>query len=74
VEQQIQAIEMLSAKPVVAVAVNREDLTPDGVHVACADITATTGLPAFDVLGDGARGLAAVILSHLESKTVAPCP
>jgi uncharacterized NAD-dependent epimerase/dehydratase family protein len=74
VEQQIQAIEMLSARPVVAVAVNHEDLTPDGVRMACADITAATGLPAFDVLGHGAQGLAAVILSHLESKQVAPCP
>jgi uncharacterized NAD-dependent epimerase/dehydratase family protein len=73
VEQQIQAIEMLSARPVVAVAVNHEDLTPDGVRMACADITAATGLPAFDVLGDGARGLAGIILSHLERKQVAPC-
>jgi len=65
---------MLSGRPVVAVAVNHEDLTPDGVGMACANITAATGLPAFDVLGNGAGGLAAVILSHLERKKVVPCP
>jgi len=55
--RQIQAIELLSSKPVVAVTVNHEGITPDQVPEACAAITRETGLPAWDVLFDGASGL-----------------
>lgn len=69
-DKQIQAIELLSAKPVVAVTVNHEDLTPDGVRKACEAITSDTGLPAFDVLRNGVQGLVSVIVSYLDHRQV----
>lgn len=67
-DQQIQAVEMLSGRKVVAVTINHEALTPEGVRAASAAITAETGLPAFDVLGDGARGLVNIIKPYLEKQ------
>jgi len=63
--RQIEAIELVSERPVVAVTVNHEGLEPSAVPAACAAITAQTGLPAFDVLLDGADGLAAVLVDRL---------
>jgi uncharacterized NAD-dependent epimerase/dehydratase family protein len=67
-DRQVQAIEMLSGRKVVAVTVNHETLTPDGVRAACSAITEETGLPAFDVLEDDARGLVSIIKPYLERK------
>ena len=53
-ERQIQVIELLSDKPVVAVTVNHEDLPLDEVNAACRQVRETTGRPAVDVLVDGA--------------------
>ncbi|MFH1863245.1 MAG: DUF1611 domain-containing protein [bacterium] len=50
---QIQAIELISGKPVVGITVNHEDLAPDEIPAACAEITRQTGLPAADVLVQG---------------------
>jgi len=58
---QIKALEIISGKPVAAVTVNHENLSPDHIPVACAEITRRTGLPAFDILVDGAAGLARVL-------------
>ena len=62
-KKQIQALELLSEKPVVAVTVNHEDLTPAQAREACRRITEETGLPAWDVLLDGCEGLVQRILS-----------
>ncbi len=63
-DHQIRALELVSGKPVVAVTVNHENLTPEETAEACRTITAETGLPAFDVLLEGAAGLAEVIRLH----------
>jgi len=55
--KQIQAAEMLSGKPVAAITVNHEDLSPQQIPVVCDAITQVTGLLAFDVLTQGADGL-----------------
>jgi uncharacterized NAD-dependent epimerase/dehydratase family protein len=60
-ERQIEAIELISGRPVVAVTLNHEGLSGDAIDEACAAITAGTGLPAFDVLRDGAGSLAEVV-------------
>lgn len=65
-DKQIGAIEMLSARPVVAVTVNHENLDRDSVVSVCAEITAGTGLPAFDVILDGASGLAETAAKYLK--------
>ncbi len=54
---QIRALELVSEKPVVAVTVNHEQLTPAQARAACETIRRETGLPAVDVLLDGAESL-----------------
>jgi uncharacterized NAD-dependent epimerase/dehydratase family protein len=67
---QIQALELISAKPVVAITVNHEDLEGDEIDAACAEITRETGLPAFDALRDGAAGLVEILAPHLRHRGV----
>ncbi len=67
--RQIEAIELISGRPVVAVTLNHEGLQGDAIDDACAAITADTGLPAFDALRDGAGGLAGVISAHLPTSS-----
>ena len=61
---QIRAIEIVSGRPVVAVTVCHEGLAPGDVPAACRKITAETGLPAWDVLLDGAGELARLLLAR----------
>jgi len=67
-KKQIQVIELLSGKPVVAVTVNHEDLTSEGVRDACRAITRETGLPAFDVMSDGTDELVLALAPYLSGK------
>jgi len=64
-EKQIQAIELLSDKPVVAVTINHENL--DGIEVQhiCTEITDETGLPACDILVEGPGKVIQVLTSYL---------
>ncbi len=48
--KQIQAIELISGKPVIAVTLNHEGMEADQVRSACAQIREENGIPAFDVL------------------------
>lgn len=56
-DRQIQAVELLSSKPVIAVTINHENMTPSQAREACARIREATGLPAVDVLLDGSAAL-----------------
>ena len=56
-KRQIEAVEMLSEKSVVAITINHEGMTEDQVEAVCEWITDTTGLPAVDVLRHGAEPL-----------------
>jgi uncharacterized NAD-dependent epimerase/dehydratase family protein len=71
IERQIAALEMISERPVVAITLNHEDLDPAAIPGICAELSEHTGLPVFDVLRDGAAGLASVVTSHI-SKVEAP--
>ncbi len=64
---QIQAIELLSGKPVVAVAVNHEGLSPRETEVACDGIRSETGLPACAPLRGGVEPIAEVIMSAVRA-------
>jgi len=64
-ERQIQAVEILADKPVVAVTLNHEGLTPQQVREACREIRETTGVPALDVLLDGPAELVDAIRPFL---------
>ena len=54
--EQINAIEVISGKKVIAITVNHEQMEADEIDEACAQITRETGLPAFDVLAHGPDG------------------
>jgi len=59
---QIEAVELLSDRPVVGVAINHEGLEALDVPVICATIGRETGVPVCDVLTEGAGSLVDAIL------------
>lgn len=63
-DRQIQVIELLSGKPVVAVTINHENLSAEETRQACDRIAASTGLPAVDVILEGAEKLLSTLTSH----------
>lgn len=67
-EVQIKAIELISGKPVVAVTVNHEDIPPQKIPETCTAISRQTGLPAVDVLINGAEEIVSVFLPYLKNK------
>ncbi|UCG33408.1 MAG: DUF1611 domain-containing protein [Phycisphaerales bacterium] len=69
-DKQIQAVELISGKPVVAITLNHESLTHAQLVEAKAEIRRTTGRPAFDVLRDGPADVAAVVAGYLSRKAV----
>lgn len=64
-ETQIRAIELISGKPVVAVAINHENLAPEQRPEVCRLIRDSTGLPTFDVLDEGGMRLCSTLAAHL---------
>jgi uncharacterized NAD-dependent epimerase/dehydratase family protein len=69
-DKQIAAIEMISGKPVVAVAVNHEDMNGEQLAAACAEIRQCTGLAACDVLRQGAAPIVEALRPYLEGKAL----
>ena len=64
--EQINAIETISGKKVIAITVNHESMSKDEILPACEAITKETGLPAFDVLEYGAEGLTELLKTYLK--------
>jgi len=64
-ETQVGALELIGASPVIAVAVNPEGLDGPGADTACESITASTGLPACDVLRGGPGPILRAIAGRL---------
>ncbi|MDX1764811.1 MAG: NAD-dependent epimerase/dehydratase family protein, partial [bacterium] len=64
--RQIEAIELLSGKPVVAVTINHEGLSPEKIPGICDTIERETGRPAYDVLLNGTAGLVETIQAQGE--------
>ncbi len=52
-KKQIEALELISGKPVVAITLNHENLSPEQLPELCRTIRADTGLPACDPILDG---------------------
>jgi uncharacterized NAD-dependent epimerase/dehydratase family protein len=65
---QIRALELVSGKPVVAVTLNHEGLSPDQLVAAVGDIGSATGLPVCTPLAGGVDGLIAPILRRFSSR------
>jgi uncharacterized NAD-dependent epimerase/dehydratase family protein len=66
IEKQIQAIELISGKPVVAVTVNRENMALKEVPGACSAISKATGLPAVEVLLNGGSQIVEALVPFLK--------
>lgn len=61
IEQQIEAIELLSGKPVSAVTINGEGLAPEEIPEHCVRLEERLGRPVRDVLRTGAADLVATL-------------
>ncbi|TLP75483.1 DUF1611 domain-containing protein [Maribacter sp. ACAM166] len=65
-EEQINAIQVISGKEVIAITVNHEGMEKDDILEVCKAITLETKLPAFDVLEYGAEDLIALLMSKIK--------
>jgi uncharacterized NAD-dependent epimerase/dehydratase family protein len=66
-KEQINAIEILFGKKVIAVTVNHEGLSKDEIPAACDAIKSETGIPAFDVLYFPADELVNIIKANIKA-------
>ncbi|MBU2975024.1 DUF1611 domain-containing protein [Zobellia sp. B3R18] len=64
--EQINAIEVISGKKVIAITVNHEEMEEGEILEACKQITLETKLPAFDVLKYGAKELVALLKEKIK--------
>ncbi|MFC2119941.1 DUF1611 domain-containing protein [Bacteroidota bacterium] len=69
IDKQIQVIELLSGKPVVAVTINHEDLDLTTIPELCEQLTIKHNLPFYDVLLNGADDLIKKIISYIPDKS-----
>lgn len=67
--KQIQVVEMLSGKPVVAITINHEDMYQEQIPLVCDAIHKAVGLQAFDALKFGAAELVEAIKPYLKRDT-----
>ncbi len=63
--QQIQAVELVSGRPVIAIAVNHEHLSVEATDAACARIQDETGLPTCAPLQSGVAPLVDAVRQRL---------
>jgi uncharacterized NAD-dependent epimerase/dehydratase family protein len=63
---QIKAIEIVSGKPVVAITINHENISLDQIPEICKQLEKEVGLPAYDVLVNGAEDLAKLLVKHIK--------
>jgi uncharacterized NAD-dependent epimerase/dehydratase family protein len=66
--RQIEAVELLSDRPVVAVGLNHEGLSPEDVPLISGTIARETGVPVCDVLLEGAAPVVDAILEAQSSQ------
>lgn len=66
--KQIEALEVVSEKPVVAVTVNHENIPRDRIPLVCEAIAQITGLPAADVLVEGPGRLVDALERYLAAR------
>lgn len=64
-DHQIRAIEIISGRPVVAITINHEGIAPADIPAVCRQVANQTGLPAVDVLIDGAGSLARALAPQI---------
>ena len=64
--EQINAIQVISGKEVIAITLNHELMQPEDIPAACTKITEEIGLPCFDVLENGAEDLVKVLKAKIK--------
>jgi uncharacterized NAD-dependent epimerase/dehydratase family protein len=64
---QIKAIEIISGKPVVAITINHELIPSDQIQSVCEKVKNDVGLPAYDVLLNGADELVKLIEKYIKT-------
>ena len=69
-EKQIEAIELISGKKVLAITVNHEKMEMAEIPAVCSSILKETGLPAFDVLVNGPDELVQMLLPHIKQMPI----
>ncbi len=62
--RQREALELLSERPVVAIALNHEGISPRDIPAVCESITREIGLPCTDVLVEGPGRLVEAVLAR----------
>jgi uncharacterized NAD-dependent epimerase/dehydratase family protein len=72
--KQIQAIELISGKPVLAITINHEHLSEEQRRQAIREIHAQTALPVCDPLVDGVDALAALVTRKKPAERGASAP
>jgi len=65
--QQIQALEIVSGKKVVALTINHENIPLEKIPDTCKRLTDETGLPATDALVQGGGELVRILASLIQS-------
>jgi uncharacterized NAD-dependent epimerase/dehydratase family protein len=68
-KKQIQAVELLSGKPVIAVSINHENLDEEQLDRTIQEIHQQTGLPVCDPLRQGVDSLAAAVAGLVKSQS-----
>jgi uncharacterized NAD-dependent epimerase/dehydratase family protein len=66
-EQQIQALEIVSGKKVIALTINHENIPLHKIPDTCRHIAEQTGHPAIDVLTQGGEKLVDILKPHVQS-------
>ncbi|MEZ4888133.1 MAG: DUF1611 domain-containing protein [Chitinophagales bacterium] len=66
IQEQINAIKVVSGKDVIAITLNHEDMTEAEILPACEAVTKETGLPCYDVLKYGAAELIELLIEKLK--------
>ncbi len=67
IQEQINAVQVISGKEVIAITLNHEDMSPSEILPACEALEEETGLPTFDVLAYGAQDLIELLKAKLKS-------
>lgn len=65
-QEQINAIQVISGKEVIAITINHEGMTKEEIPEVCKQITLETKLPAYDVLEYGARELVDLLREKID--------
>ena len=74
IEHQVQALTLLSGKPVVAITVNHEGLEDeDAIDTTCAQLETRTGLVTVDPLVHGVDRLLDLLDDHLRERRLDVC-